>query len=256
MTSLIQFFQTQESALANAQFVPAYKRLQLFIIAGIKQGLWKENCVLPSERKIAEASRMSVGTVKRAMLELVHEGRLYRRQGSGTYVSSASFPSQHRRYFLMLENFNGSTSPNHVKLHSIRRIQGHREICNALGVPLDEEFFEIVRIFYEDGVQCILAYSYLPTMRFAGLDIVYRKRLEQVPLFIVLEEDYGVFISKTHELFAATLSGHHEATLLNIEENKPLLQINTILYIDENTPCEYRISYCITDNKKIFRAIE
>lgn len=256
MHDLAQFFQSQQDAMPHAEHLPSYKKLQMVILAGVEQGLWKEGQLLPPERKLAVACGMSVGTVKRAMLELVHEGRLYRRQGSGTYVSGPSFTRQHRRHYLLLEDFGGRESPNAVQLHSVRRVSGPQAINGALSLQANEELFEIVRIFHEDNEKCVLAYSYLPTARFAGLDMVCRERLEHVPLYIVLEEDYRTPIIKTDELIGAIAAQSNESTLLDVAEGTPMLQIKSIVYTTGNKPFEYRISYCITKNKRIFRTIE
>ena len=256
MHDLVEFFQQQSASMPHAEHLPSYKKLQMAILAGVDQGLWKEGELLPPERKLAAACGMSVGTVKRAMLELVHEGRLYRRQGSGTYVSGASFTRQHRRYYLLLEDFGGKEAPNAVQVHSVRRVSGPQVINNALHMEPDGELFEIVRIFHEENEKCVLVYSYLPTSRFAGLDMVCRERLEHVPLYIVLEEDYRTPIVKTDELMGAVSAQSSESALLDIPENTPLLQIKTIVYTTGNHPFEYRISYCVTKNKRIFRTIE
>src|SRR5262249_62064420 len=43
---------------------------------------------LPAERELSEAHGISRQTVRQALQQLVAEGRIYRRQGSGTYVAS------------------------------------------------------------------------------------------------------------------------------------------------------------------------
>ncbi|MGE9985059.1 GntR family transcriptional regulator [Desulfovibrio sp. SGI.169] len=255
MENLTRFFQEQSAAISNAEYLPSYKKVQMAILAGVQQGIWKEGSLLPPERKLAEICGMSVGTIKRAMLELVHQGWLYRRQGSGTYVSGASFTRQHRRYYLLLKDFHEKESPNAVKLLRVNRIKGMPAANKALGLEAEEELFEIVRVFHEEERKCVLSYSYLPVSRFAGLDMICRKRLENVPLYIVLEEDYKTQIVKTEELFSSILADSNKANILDINENTPLLKIEALSYTMNEIQFEYRISYCITGEKKIYRII-
>ncbi len=50
-------------------------------------GDWKPGQEIPSIRALAAATRVSVITVKRAFLELEHEGILVTRQGRGSFVA-------------------------------------------------------------------------------------------------------------------------------------------------------------------------
>lgn len=50
-------------------------------------GDWRPGQEIPSIRALAAATRVSVITVKRAYLELEHEGVLTTRQGKGTFVA-------------------------------------------------------------------------------------------------------------------------------------------------------------------------
>lgn len=249
------FFKNQRRSISNADFLPAYKLLQLAISAGIKEGLWKSGELLPPERKLADACDMSVGTVKRAMLDLVHQGVLFRRQGSGTYVAGPSFHRQYRRYYLLLKNFGGVESDNSVFLHSIERISAVGSINKTLNLEDGEELYKIIRLFSEDEQKYVLAYSYLSARQFPGLNTLCRAKLENVPLFILLEEEYDTPTLKTDELFAAVCAENDEASLLNVSLGTPLLKITSLVYSNAGKPFEYRISYCLTEDRYICRSI-
>ena len=53
----------------------------------IAVGDWQPGQEIPSIRALAAATRVSVITVKRAYLELEHEGVIVTRQGRGTFVA-------------------------------------------------------------------------------------------------------------------------------------------------------------------------
>ncbi len=256
MQAFKRFFREQRAIIPNSEHLPSYKLLEMIIVAGIEAQLWKAGDPLPPERKLAEACECSVGTVKRAMLELVHQGLLFRRQGSGTYVAGTSFNRQHRKYFLFLKDFNRKEAENAVTLHSLQRIPAVASVNSALELPLEEELFEVTRLFSEDGKKCALARSFLSAARFADLDRVPRARLEHVPLFILLEEDYEVTSVHTDELFSAVLADEGEAAMLEVPAGAPLLKIKSLVFTPAGKPFEYRISLCRTDEKSIFRTME
>ncbi len=65
--------------------VPRYYAVKVELLAVIAE--LGEGAVLPAERELCERFEVSRATVRQAVGELVLEGRLSRRQGSGTYVA-------------------------------------------------------------------------------------------------------------------------------------------------------------------------
>jgi DNA-binding GntR family transcriptional regulator len=57
------------------------------------------------------------------------------------------------------------------------------------------------------------------------------------------------------ELYSATLAEENVANLLNVAAGHPLLKVEMLALTYKEKPYEYRISYCLTDEKKIRRVI-
>jgi GntR family transcriptional regulator len=64
-----------------------YLQLMEQIRRKIAVGDWQPGHEIPSIRALAASTRVSVITVKRAFLELEHEGLIVTRQGRGTFVA-------------------------------------------------------------------------------------------------------------------------------------------------------------------------
>ena len=84
---------------------PAYFKLQMMLQEEIENGRWAPGQAIPTERALAEAHQLSVGTVKKAILNLVNEGYLYRIQGKGTFVAGMTLQPESLRYYRFLEDF-------------------------------------------------------------------------------------------------------------------------------------------------------
>lgn len=69
---------------------PKHEQLKEEILQWIDSGQYGPNEKLPTEHEIAERSGMSRQTVRQSIGALVQEGRLYRIQGSGTYVAGTT----------------------------------------------------------------------------------------------------------------------------------------------------------------------
>src|SRR5512143_614885 len=66
---------------------PLYSRIQEYIAELILSGKLAPDAKIQSEREFSEGLGVSRMTVRRAMTELVNEGLLERKHGSGTYVA-------------------------------------------------------------------------------------------------------------------------------------------------------------------------
>ncbi|WP_048646867.1 GntR family transcriptional regulator [Nitratireductor soli] len=66
---------------------PLYLRLRRLLEEAIVGGVIREGEAIPTERDIAELADLSRVTVRRAVDDLVKQGRLIRRHGSGTFVA-------------------------------------------------------------------------------------------------------------------------------------------------------------------------
>src|SRR3954467_9264211 len=71
------------------QRLPLYARLADVLTRRIASGEWSPDAPLPAETALATDYGVSVGTLRKAMGQLVDEGLLERRQGSGTFVRRA-----------------------------------------------------------------------------------------------------------------------------------------------------------------------
>jgi GntR family transcriptional regulator len=65
---------------------PLYQQVHDHLLAWIVAGEWPSGDYLPSEQRLAANLGMALGTVRRALDELVQEGVVERRQGRGTAV--------------------------------------------------------------------------------------------------------------------------------------------------------------------------
>src|SRR6478672_4594378 len=67
---------------------PLYQQLQRSLRGAIENGVIGPDDALPPERDLAEMLKVSRITVRKAIDELVEDGLLIRKQGSGTFVSN------------------------------------------------------------------------------------------------------------------------------------------------------------------------
>jgi len=81
---------------------PLYQRVADDIVAQIAAGNWRVGDRLPSEHALCERYQVSQITVRRALRELAHAGRVYSHHGLGWFVSPNPTPVVHSREVTLL----------------------------------------------------------------------------------------------------------------------------------------------------------
>src|ERR1044072_9759331 len=81
---------------------PLYQQLQRALRGAIENRVIGPDDALPPERDLAEMLKISRITVRKAIDELVDDGLLTRKQGSGTFVSNCVWKKNLRKTYFFL----------------------------------------------------------------------------------------------------------------------------------------------------------
>ena len=235
--------------------IPAYYRLQQTIQEDIEKGRWKPGDCIPAQRSLAELHNVSIGTVRNALLNLTNAGYLYRIQGKGTFVAGTVISRESLRYYRFLERFGEAEVDLKVRLLKPIRSGYFKYAGQCLGIDADQKLYEIQRLFISEHRPMVYSISYMPADLFKNLDKLPKNIFESVPLYIMLEEQYGLPTIYNHELFDAIEADSKTADLLKIPDGSSVLHIEMLSFTYKNKPYEYREAYCSTKPQKVFREI-
>jgi GntR family transcriptional regulator len=103
---------------------PRYRQLRDAVVATIDAGHWKAGDKLPTEAELCAAVPFSLGTVQRALRELVDEGLVTRTQGSGTFVAASYGKVDEVAFCRFLADDGRSLLPVYSKVVSRGRVHG------------------------------------------------------------------------------------------------------------------------------------
>ncbi|MBA1187085.1 GntR family transcriptional regulator [Stutzerimonas nitrititolerans] len=90
--------------------LPKYAQLREALLAAINDGYWGPGTQLPNESTLATITPFSLGTVQKALRELVDSKRIVRRHGHGTFVAEAAVPMMSPMH-LRFEDDEGNVLP-------------------------------------------------------------------------------------------------------------------------------------------------
>src|SRR5215217_519233 len=115
---------TDALAAGNLSLNPLYKEVKLRLTRDLANGEWKPGEAIPSESKLAERFNVSIGTIRKAIDELVAERILLRQQGRGTFVATHT-EDRTLFYFFHIVGKDGSRELPVMELLSFKKARAN-----------------------------------------------------------------------------------------------------------------------------------
>jgi GntR family transcriptional regulator len=221
------------------------KRHLLTLIAPLPPG-----SSVPTERELAEQLAISRTTVRQALMDLVAEGRLTRRQGAGTFTAEPKviWPLQ-MASFTQQAASNGFTAL--TQLISAERIRAVDEVAEYLDLKEGEPVFRIERLRIANGTPMAVETSHLSSARFPNLTRHVRSQPES--LYALLSKHYDVVPVRAEERIATAPATPREASLLGTETGAPMLVLGRHSLDSAGAPVEW-VTSCYRGDRVAFVA--
>lgn len=200
---------------------PIYIQIQSFLRQGIEQGRFRPADRLPSEQELASRFATTRSTVAKALQQLVFEGRVTRRVGSGTFVSSP--PIDDRVDTNLLESFEDHMRATGESVHYELLDFAVATVPPDLIQPWslkEAGFWRLDRLRYVGGRKVALEVRYLPDSIARGIDPQW---LREQTVQQVLQENLGLTIGRIDNAISAAVASAEQARLLGITKGAPLL---------------------------------
>jgi len=224
--------------------VPLYKRVRQRLAAALEKGLWRPGEALPPEPMLAKRFGASVGTLRKAVDELVAENLLVRRQGSGTYVGSHTRDTMLARFFPMVDRAGDKRLPQSWLL-SFRRGRASAAIAALLHLPRGAPVFEIDNLLSLDDEPLILDRIRLPHALFPDLtEAIFAER--EATIYALYQSRYGVTVVRTEESITAALAEERACQLLRLTPPAPVLRVVRTAYAWHSQPVDTRVRLIAT----------
>jgi GntR family transcriptional regulator len=207
---------------------PLHNLVRRQISEHILVGDWAPGAVLPAEVDLARDLGVSVGTVRRALSELVREGLLSRRRKTGTIVTGRKphhTLSHFFQFFRLHRRDGGRLHSTTVTRAVVRRRAGDDEIAD-LGLGAEDEVFDIARTRAIDGRAIMHEHLVLPAAVLPGFpppempDLLYRHLLDR----------YGIRIAAVRENIRAEAFTDEDRRLLDVASATAALVIEEVAY--------------------------
>jgi GntR family transcriptional regulator len=219
---------------------PLYLQARDLLKRRIINGGWPPGHYLPSETRLADELKVSLGTIRRAMEELVEQGLLERFHGRVTRVASQSSDRARFRFLRF-----GPADGGRFALTGLVRRRGtapaSAEEARRLALDPGDPVLILDRERREGERVRIVERIVLPAALFARLDVPLGADLAE-EFYVLYQRQCGVTVMRTEDEVAAEAAGAETAERLGVAPGTPVLRITRIAFALDGRPVELRVS--------------
>ncbi len=208
--------------------IPKYLQLSEWLRGMIEKGRYSIGERLPSEIELSQMFSLNRNTVRQALLQLVNEGLVEKKNGVGTFVTSSI--GGRLRYSLknitsLTYEFarHGIQSKTHLVSKKIVIMTG--DLAQKLMLGGDRRAIQIKRVRYGNGIPLVIERSYLSYREYSELLDM------EIPesLYRLLIEKFGVTLERSFQTLRATQLSDNDARLLEVEPGFPAMLQESII---------------------------
>jgi GntR family transcriptional regulator len=239
---------------SGAGGAPLYRQVKSALMRLLESGQLGPGETLPNEAQIALALQVSIGTLRKAVDELVHEHILVRRQGKGTFVA------MHSQDRFMFQFFHIEPRPDVFDA----RVVPEREFpvvdnlgfnvgkaseaeAFALRLRAGDAVLRIDNSLSLNGQTVVHDRIILAQAMFKGLT---EKRFSERPstIYNLYQTDHGISVIRAQERVRATAVSSEVGRVLGLRAGTPVLEVHRVATTFGERPVELRISTVSTQH--------
>ena len=226
--------------MLNSGPLPLYYQLKNIIKAKIESTDFKSNGRLPSEEELCSEYNISRATVRQALLELEHEGYIYRMRGKGTFVTDHESRKQ-LSYKGTIENLITSARGTHLEILEIKKVVPPSRVAETLGLVENQKCQSVKAVRSSPKGPFAYANLFFP-LKWAEL-ISLNEYTVNRELLLYIEEKIKNQIHWANQAVSVELTGKIVAKYLSLKPTDPVLVIQRDYYLQDGSPLFVAITH-------------
>jgi GntR family transcriptional regulator len=227
--------------------VPLYFQLEQILKSKIITGEYMPGEQIPTEREFCETYSVSSITARQAILNLVNEGLLIRRQGKGTFVTEDIANINTLQFSGTISDLITDLKRQEVKVLSINRIKPPKKISKFLRIKEDAEVIQVRRTRNANNLPVSYIINYLPLE--TG-ERIKEEDLRKYPMLQILRDIFGIPLTGAMQYIGATIADYDISFALSVSITSPILYIETLVFEKRKKPVEFVQTFIRPDRYK------
>jgi len=195
---------------------------------------------IPTEKDLCEAYQVSTITARQAILNLVNEGLIIRRQGKGSFVREELKNIKNIRTLQLRGDINDiipeGLKKQEVKVLDIRKVLSPKKVANLLNIEEGQEVIQVRRTRSDHGIPVSYIKNYLP-LEIGGK--IKKEDLCIYPMMGILRNRLKIPLTGGMQYVEAIIADYDIASALSISISSPILYLETIIFARQKKPVEF-----------------
>lgn len=236
---------TKTAFILGTEGVALYKKVKIEVTRMLSSRVFNAGDLLPTEKQLAARFGVSVGTIRRAMDELVNEHVLVRKQGRGTQLATFSPERMLNRFWPVVRKDGTREIPIVQTLEfDIRRADP--ETAAALAIPRGASTYRIVNVLLLGGNPVLVDDVHLPRSLYPDLtEEAFVAR--DMTMYGLYQSRYGIKVIRIMDSLHGLGADAVTAKRLGLAVGTPLLAFTRIAYTFDDKPVELRRTHIFTE---------
>jgi GntR family transcriptional regulator len=220
--------------------VPLYFQLEQIIKSKILMGELLAGEQIPTEKELCETYQVSTITARQAVLNLVNEGLIVRRQGKGSFIREGLEDIKNIRTLQLRGDINDiipeGLETQKVKVLDIRKVLSPKKVANLLNIEEGQEVIQVRRTRSDHGTPVSYIKNFIP------LEIGEKIKKEDLciyPMMGILRNRLKIPLTGGIQYVEAIIADYDIASALSISISSPILYLETIIFARQKKPVEF-----------------
>jgi GntR family transcriptional regulator len=228
-----------EKLPSRSRKIPLYVQLEQMIKTKILTGGFSLGERIPTETELCRTYGVSKITVRQAILNLVNEGLLTRKQGKGTFTRKEAVVRE-ASTFKFSGNINDfiqdGLKMKEVKILDLERLKAPAKVAQLLNLQDGEEVVQVRRIRNRANQPVSYIRNYLPAE--IGRHIEKNDFL-RYSMLQILRDRLGIPISNGIQYIEAIVADYEVASALSVNIFSPVLYSELVMFGRDGKPVEF-----------------
>lgn len=231
--------------LDEKQRIPYYVQIKSYLrkIAAEK----RPHDSMPSETQLSELFKVSRGTVKQAIMDLVYEGVLYREQGKGTFVCEPRITRTFERLPSFTEDIRRMGSGPRTRILSMKQAAATPFLQQLFNLAPETLLIKVKRLVSVEESPVVVLTSYLNPNIYPDLQ---EGEIDD-SLYEALQRKYGIVPAKAQDTYTIVDVSPNTAALLKCRKTASVCYSQRIAYLASGLAVEYVESFIRSDRFKL-----
>jgi GntR family transcriptional regulator len=220
---------------------PLYDVVRRRILEKLQTGEWAAGGRIPTEKELASLFSVSVGTVRKAVEDLVSERVLLRRAGIGTTVAIHTDAHVFDAYFNFVNATGLRVTPT-SRLLNFKEIGADDALAQKLNLVKGKTLIRFDNLRLCDDAPAMLDRIWVSRDRFKGLD---KECFLNRPgsIYGLYQGSFNTTVVRIREQVGASLPPAFVVSSLKIAASAPVLKIDRTAFTFGDEAVEYRERY-------------